>query len=342
LAHNINARDHSSGLPPDHTKNLKRSLGERFSITMKLLGLFLPILGTLALAQVASNHKCQCPQIKCPAKDALALCECINNRERACKKVCPEYAPRTTTCVSQPTTEPTKALESTPSSTPCVCEPMACPQIWPGSCVCANGIAQRCYEKCGGPVPVLLPCPLVPEVTPIPTPVSDPVSGPVASCTCEKVMCIDQFPESCYCANAAAQRCYKKCGGKKPAKQKCPPREVKTLTTKLQTKKPMSTSTQPPLPLPTHKPCGGGRANQFSCDKGETCIPDPDKPGCGPPCDGLGICVKDEICGGFAGFPCKVPGQVCRDDPRDDCDPDAHGADCAGLCVWPHTSLPQR
>jgi len=126
---------------------------------------------------------------------------------------------REQTCVSQPTTEPTKALESTPSSTPCVCEPMACPQIWPGSCVCANGIAQRCYEKCGGPVPVLLPCPLVPEVTPIPTPVSDPVSGPVASCTCEKVMCIDQFPESCYCANAAAQRCYKKCGGKKPAKQ---------------------------------------------------------------------------------------------------------------------------
>lgn len=349
---------------------------------MKLLVLLLPILGTLALDQVASNNTCQCPQVKCPAEDAFALCQCINNRELACQKACPGHTPTITACAPSLIPEPTTAPKPISSPT-CVCEPMACPQIWPGSCDCANSVALGCYKKCGGPAPVLLPCPILPPIViselqpqPVTTPSSShlvplyPSSKPTAKCTCEQVMCIAQYPESCYCANAAAQRCYHKCGGIKPKLKICPPRVVKTLTTKLlpgkstplsiattkshthttsfaPTKKHNSTSTStstPPPPLPTHKICGGGRANQFSCDKGETCIPDPYKPGCGPFCDGLGICVQDELCGGFAGFPCKIPGQECHDDPRDDCDPKFGGADCAGLCIWPHqpAPLPQR
>ncbi len=37
-------------------------------------------------------------------------------------------------------------------------------------------------------------------------------------------------------------------------------------------------------------------------------------------------------CGGIAGIPCP-DGFVCVDDPRDDCDPAAGGADCSGICV---------
>jgi len=37
-------------------------------------------------------------------------------------------------------------------------------------------------------------------------------------------------------------------------------------------------------------------------------------------------------CGGFAGTPCPK-GQLCVDDPGDDCDPDRGGADCIGICV---------
>jgi hypothetical protein len=37
------------------------------------------------------------------------------------------------------------------------------------------------------------------------------------------------------------------------------------------------------------------------------------------------------FCGGIAGFPCPGAG-ICRDDPSDDCDPNAGGADCGGIC----------
>ena len=45
------------------------------------------------------------------------------------------------------------------------------------------------------------------------------------------------------------------------------------------------------------------------------------------------------MCGGFAGFACDEKGQVCHDDPRDSCDPKEYGADCGGLCVWPHARI---
>lgn len=119
--------------------------------------------------------------------------------------------------------------------------------------------------------------------------------------------------------------------------KKCPPPAIKTLQTKTKTPKP--TSTKPPQPINTHKVCGGFRSGYQSCDEGDVCIVDPYTPGCGPPCDGLGICVKDKLCGGFAGFACQEEGQVCHDDPRDDCDPKKGGADCGGLCIWPHKPL---
>ena len=42
-----------------------------------------------------------------------------------------------------------------------------------------------------------------------------------------------------------------------------------------------------------------------------------------------------DFCGGIAGLPCPE-GYTCVDDPRDDCDPLAGGADCGGICVVQH------
>ena len=39
----------------------------------------------------------------------------------------------------------------------------------------------------------------------------------------------------------------------------------------------------------------------------------------------------NQFCGGIAGFPCPE-GEVCIDDPRDNCDPTQGGADCGGIC----------
>jgi hypothetical protein len=46
-----------------------------------------------------------------------------------------------------------------------------------------------------------------------------------------------------------------------------------------------------------------------------------------------GECESEpEFCGGFAGIQCP-DGEVCVDDPDDDCDPEHGGADCGGICV---------
>lgn len=37
------------------------------------------------------------------------------------------------------------------------------------------------------------------------------------------------------------------------------------------------------------------------------------------------------FCGGIAGIECPK-GEVCADDPNDDCDPNNGGADCGGIC----------
>jgi hypothetical protein len=249
---------------------------------------------------------------------------------------------------SSPTLCPVSAPLATPAPRPVTCEcPLVnCLQIWPGGCHCINNAAQDCYDRCGGEPPKFQSC----DVQPI-----YPVPPPVPTCQCESIFCIQSWPESCYCANAAAKSCHAKCGGVEPdlqvssslhvlaasvalltKSQRCPPRNFPTMITEI-TPNPEPTPTL--LPPNTHEVCGGGRANAFQCQEGYTCITDPYTPGCGPACDALGICVEDKMCGGFAGFKCADQTQMCLDDPRDDCDPTQGGADCAGLCITPHRSL---
>ncbi len=47
-----------------------------------------------------------------------------------------------------------------------------------------------------------------------------------------------------------------------------------------------------------------------------------------------GTPAEGQFCGGFAAIPCPE-GLSCEDDPNDDCDPNAGGRDCAGICVNP-------
>ncbi|KAF2643400.1 hypothetical protein P280DRAFT_446947 [Massarina eburnea CBS 473.64] len=220
-----------------------------------------------------------------------------------------------------------------------------CPQVkCPGDdsvklCQCLNSRESLCKNRCPDYVPTYLPCPAKPTSTPVPAP---PVPSANAACECETQFCAQLWPESCYCGNANKQACFEQCGGVKPALQACPPLETPILIT---TTSPTPTTTRKPTasttrrPVGTHAACGGNRSNYTSCTQSNyVCIKDPYRPGCGPECDGLGICVEDRMCGGFAGFPCPSLGQVCTDDPRDgdDCDPKLGAADCAGVCVWPH------
>ncbi|KZM19669.1 hypothetical protein ST47_g8952 [Ascochyta rabiei] len=330
---------------------------------MKLLYLALPLLGSLAIAQSLVEDACQCPQVRCP--DSLTYL-CPRKTTTPVSTLPTPSLPilgiptpaLPTPALPTPVLPQGPQLSDTPRIPGCVCEEMMCIQSYPDSCHCAYGIAKTCWQKCGGPSPGLNTCPplgsspfdgpvkraaapepqTTPKESPVPTPVNLPaivseVRAPLASgaasptkkCRCESRKCIQAFPASCVCDNANKHACWKKCGGAKPAFGSC------------------SRPTKPTKPIPTPTPtsdrkvqiCGGGRANTNLCPTGYTCINDPYKSGCGLECDGTGICVKEKLCGGFAGFKCDGTGQVCVDDPRDDCSPATGGADCGGLCVWP-------
>lgn len=89
--------------------------------------------------------------------------------------------------------------------------------------------------------------------------------------------------------------------------------------------------------------CGGLSGAQ--CPSGQTCVDDPND-GCNPSEGGAdcpGICVptkqpqpppppQPQSCGALTGAQCSS-GQICVDDPRDNCDPANGGADCPGICV---------
>ena len=81
----------------------------------------------------------------------------------------------------------------------------------------------------------------------------------------------------------------------------------------------------PPLGLPCREcPDGSFACPVATCAAGRCLY---ELPQCKPPDP------DDRVfCGGFAGIPCPGAG-LCIDDPTDDCDPRAGGADCGGLCV---------
>lgn len=109
-------------------------------------------------------------------------------------------------------------------------------------------------------------------------------------------------------------------------------------------------TSKPTSPRPTGAPCGGFAG--IPCeDPAEVCVDDPSDD-CDPKhggADCIGVCVPLEPpftstttsppkptgtpCGGFPGTPCKGLGEICVDDPGDDCDPKHGGADCIGVCV---------
>jgi hypothetical protein len=310
---------------------------------------------------------------QCVCEDVICIlsfpegCYCRNNATKACFDKCggvePEYQNCSIDDVQARAPKPEPAPEPESEAKACVCAPgpLFCPQVWPQSCYCEYNAKKACSDKCGGPAP---PLPNCPPLTPIDIKarVAEPKSVPAPAtpppkCECPLVKCIASWPETCYCQNAAKERCYQQCGGKKPvlqvriyptctipgsiltACQICPPKTPSTLSTSTTTITPipLPTPVHPPKGSPTNQICGGGRASAvLDCPVGQVCITDPFQPGsCGPACDQLGICVGEKLCGGFAGFKCDNPGQVCVDDPRDDCDPLNGGSDCGGLCAWP-------
>ena len=78
-----------------------------------------------------------------------------------------------------------------------------------------------------------------------------------------------------------------------------------------------------------------GTPSYPKCPIGSSCIPNPGIH-CQPlqPCPGhCSVPIYGEKCGGILGTPCETSGEICVDDPRDDCDPKKGGDDCIGVCV---------
>ncbi|KAF2007969.1 hypothetical protein P154DRAFT_558311 [Amniculicola lignicola CBS 123094] len=151
-------------------------------------------------------------------------------------------------------------------------------------CQCLNNRETMCKKQCPDYMPLYRPCPMSP---PSPTPTPKP------TCECEARYCLMIWPDSCYCENAIKKECFDKCGGPSPQFQVCPDKNpIPTLVASV-TKKPTTTKTKTKVPTSTPSPivCGGSRANYLLCPEGYNCQKDPNKPGCGPECDGLGICI---------------------------------------------------
>lgn len=197
-------------------------------------------------------------------------------------------------------TRVTTRLTKTPRPTTTSCDITICAD-YINSCGLGYG---GCYPACPG-----LP---TPTFTPPPCPTTKKPTKTTTKKPCQTI-CVDAVNEcgikygGCYCREDPFPY----------PKPPCP------TTTKTTTARPTPTSTGP-------RKCGGLLGLQ--CNKGETCIDDPKSP-CGIAVDCLGICIVEQFCGGFAGFPCEKKGDTCIDDPRDDCDPKNGGADCGGLCV---------
>ncbi len=76
----------------------------------------------------------------------------------------------------------------------CQCdEPPMCIQSYPDSCLCQEKAKVACWNKCGGPMPMLTGCPVT----------AFPVPEPEGKCLHEPILCAtEDGPRSCECQNA--------------------------------------------------------------------------------------------------------------------------------------------
>ncbi|KAF2835284.1 hypothetical protein M501DRAFT_1020057 [Patellaria atrata CBS 101060] len=51
----------------------------------------------------------------------------------------------------------------------------------------------------------------------VPAPAPQAVSG----CDCEPMICVQSWPDSCFCGNLNLVNCFNKCGGSQPFLQLC-------------------------------------------------------------------------------------------------------------------------
>ncbi|OCL05425.1 hypothetical protein AOQ84DRAFT_355962 [Glonium stellatum] len=132
---------------------------------MKFMVLLLPF----ALAAPTSECRCECAKPKCSGTFP-EVCLCENKAQVNCYEKCGVQptilpCPMGTSTLEARDTIPTTTLDSTSSLTPtCLCEPTVCTEEWPQSCYCENEVKLNCYNKCGGPLPLIFPCPAAPPV----------------------------------------------------------------------------------------------------------------------------------------------------------------------------------
>ncbi len=133
---------------------------------------------------------------------------------------------------------------------------------------------------------------------------------------CERHQCVYNFPQCPTVYDPCAdQSCGAECRLCDPADPTC----IETDVVKYCQADGHCAAPAPSCPV---DPCASVRcAAGTHCVAGE-CLPDADK----------------VFCGGIAAFPCPGSGN-CVDDPSDDCDPKAGGADCGGMCVCPPNNL---
>ncbi|KAI4617245.1 hypothetical protein J4E80_005444 [Alternaria sp. BMP 0032] len=170
---------------------------------------------------------CECEPVFCLGPGS---CRCAYDAAVACAQKCgglapPDFCPPRPVEAREAKPEPVPEAKPEPEAEVCTCEPVFCIQSWPESCWCAYDAAAVCAEKCGNPVPVDT-CPPRPiearkaEPEPVPEPVPEPQEE---TCECEPVVCIAQWPQSCWCFYNAEVRCAAKCGKPAPPPSTCPP-----------------------------------------------------------------------------------------------------------------------
>ncbi|USP82315.1 uncharacterized protein yc1106_09589 [Curvularia clavata] len=318
---------------------------------MKLLLFLLPSIGSVFAMSIpkqeAQATPCVCEPTYC-IQSWPDSCYCANAAKKACYDKCGGNVPVYDTCPprdvttrapetesesepkSQPEPEP-EPKSTTPSPPPtCECEQIFCLQSWPESCHCQNNAKKACFDKCGGDEPTYQTCPPL-------TPPTAPVvarSEATTECKCTEINCTLMWPTGCYCRNYAKQLCYEECGGERPALDICHDPSTSSLTTRTMVEAASLAARE--AAKHHNQICSGTSGSPFPpCPSGQKCIRDPFRPeSCGPACGEAGICVEEKMCGGFMGRQCEKKGQICVDNPMDDCDPHMGGADCAGVFEW--------